>query len=259
MTRLANPTGASAKAMKKLGISITDSAGKVKPFATLMQDLRGKFSKLNDAQKAQMASTIFGQEAMSGMLAVVNSSDEEFNKMTDAIKNCDGQTQKMADTMDGGLGGAIASVKSAWEGFLIKLGSVQDGLLVGTFNLLALAIRGLSPVIDGISFAFQTLFNVIKNNPIIQAFIEPMKIFKQSLNEGISISESFHEAFMDLFPNGSLMVSQFIGAIEFGLKGLIALAKGNVEEARDMFYTIFPDDIQNMLKVDKIMLSLIHI
>lgn len=253
MTRLANPTGESAKAMKKLGISITDSSGKVKPFSTLMQDLRGKFSKLNDAQKAQMASTIFGQEAMSGMLAVVNSSDAEFNKMTNAIKNCDGQTQKMADTMDGGLGGAIASVKSAWEGFLIKLGSIQDGVLVAAFNGLALAIRGLSPILDAVSFAFQTLFNIIKNNPIIQGFVAPFNVMIEKLHSGISISESFHEAFMDLFPNGSLMVSQFIGAIEFGLKGLIALAQGNVEEARDMFYTIFPDDIENMLQVDKIM------
>lgn len=253
MTRLANPTGASAKAMKKLGISITDSSGKVKPFATLMQDLRGKFSKLNDAQKAQMASTIFGQEAMSGMLAVVNSSDEEFNKMTDAIKNCDGQTQKMADTMDGGLGGAIASVKSAWEGFLIKLGSVQDGLLVGAFNLLALAIRGLSPVIDGISFAFQTLFNIIKNNPIIQGFVAPFKVMIEHLQNGMSVCGSFYQAFMNLFPDGSILVSDFIGAIEFGLKGLVALAKGNVEEARDWFYSIFPDDVENMLQVDKIM------
>lgn len=251
--RLANPTGASAKAMKKLGISITDSAGKVKPFATLMQDLRGKFSKLNDAQKAQMASTIFGQEAMSGMLAVVNSSDEEFNKMTDAIKNCDGQTQKMADTMDGGVGGAIASVKSAWEGFLIKLGSVQDGLLVGAFNLLALAIRGLSPVIDGISFAFQTLFNIIKNNPIIQGFVAPFKVMIEHLQNGMSVCGSFYQAFMNLFPDGSILVSDFIGAIEFGLKGLVALAKGNVEEARDWFYSIFPDDVENMLQVDKIM------
>ena len=251
--RLANPTGESAKAMKKLGISITDSSGKVKPFATLMQDLRGKFSKLNDAQKAQMASTIFGQEAMSGMLAVVNSSDEEFNKMTNAIKNCDGQTQKMADTMDGGLGGAIASVKSAWEGFLIKLGSVQDGLLVGAFNLLALAIRGLSPVIDGISFAFQTLFNIIKNNPIIQGFVAPFKVMIEHLQNGMSVCGSFYQAFMDLFPDGSILVSDFIGAIEFGLKGLVALAKGNVEEARDWFYSIFPDDVENMLQVDKIM------
>lgn len=253
MTRLANPTGESAKAMKKLGISITDSSGKVKPFATLMQDLRGKFSKLNDAQKAQMASTIFGQEAMSGMLAVVNSSDEEFNKMTNAIKNCDGQTQKMADTMDGGLGGAIASVKSAWEGFLIKLGSVQDGLLVGAFNLLALAIRGLSPVIDGISFAFQTLFNIIKNNPIIQGFVAPFKVMIEHLQNGMSVCGSFYQAFMNLFPDGSILVSDFIGAIEFGLKGLVALAKGNVEEARDWFYSIFPDDVENMLQVDKIM------
>lgn len=251
--RLANPTGDSAKAMKKLGIAITDSSGKVKPFTTLMQELRQKFSKLTDAQKAQMASTIFGQEAMSGMLAVVNSSDAEFNKMTNAIKNCDGQTQKMADTMDGGLGGAIASVKSAWEGFLIKLGSMQDGVLVAAFNGLALAIRGLNPVLDAVSFAFQTLFSIIKNNPIIQGFVAPFNVMVEKLHSGISVSESFHEAFIDLFPNGSLMVSQFIGAIEFGLKGLIALAKGNVEEARDMFYTIFPDDVENMLQVDKIM------
>ncbi|EDS79174.1 phage tail tape measure protein [Clostridium perfringens] len=251
--RLANPTGESAKAMKKLGISITDSTGKVKPFLPLMQELRSKFSKLTDAQKAQMASTIFGQEAMSGMLAVVNSSDEEFNKMTNAIKNCDGQTQKMADTMDGGLGGAIASVKSAWEGFLIKLGSVQDGLLVGAFNLLALAIRGLSPVIDGISFAFQTLFNIIKNNPIIQGFVAPFKVMIEHLQNGMSVCGSFYQAFMNLFPDGSILVSDFIGAIEFGLKGLVALAKGNVEEARDWFYSIFPDDVENMLQVDKIM------
>lgn len=164
MTRLANPTGESAKAMKKLGISITDSSGKVKPFATLMQDLRGKFSKLNDAQKAQMASTIFGQEAMSGMLAVVNSSDEEFNKMTNAIKNCDGQTQKMADTMDGGLGGAIASVKSAWEGFLIKLGNIQDGALVDVFNGLAHVLQELPDKIEYISNKFKEFNNFLKEH-----------------------------------------------------------------------------------------------
>ncbi|RXM53939.1 phage tail tape measure protein, partial [Clostridium tetani] len=151
MTRLANPTGDSAKAMKQLGVSLTDSTGKVKPFTTLMQDLRGKFSKLTDAQKAQYASTIFGQEAMSGMLAVVNSSDEEFNKMTKAIAESDGQTQKMADTMDGGLGGALASVSSAWEWLLIKLGNMQDGLLVDTFNGLAKVLQGIPNEIEYIS------------------------------------------------------------------------------------------------------------
>ncbi|ABK61912.1 phage tail tape measure protein [Clostridium novyi] len=164
MTRLANPTGKSAKAMKKLGISITDSSGKVKPFAILMQELRGKFSKLNEAQKAQMASTIFGQEAMSGMLAVVNSSDEDFNKMTKAISNCDGQTQKMADTMDGGLGGAIAGVKSAFEGLLIKLGGMQEGILVDGFRKLAEVLQNLPSKIQSASNKINSFKNFLKDN-----------------------------------------------------------------------------------------------
>ncbi|WP_085829075.1 phage tail tape measure protein [Clostridium massiliodielmoense] len=164
MTRLANPTGKSAKAMKKLGISITDSSGKVKPFATLMQELRGKFSKLTEAQKAQMASTIFGQEAMSGMLAVVNSSDEEFNKMTKAIGNCNGQTQKMADTMDGGLGGAIAGVKSAWEGLLIKLGGMQEGILVDAFKKLAVVLQDLPAKIEKVNQKWQSFKKFVEEH-----------------------------------------------------------------------------------------------
>ncbi|GAB6149956.1 phage tail tape measure protein [Clostridium novyi] len=164
MTRLANPTGASAKAMKKLGVSLTDSSGKVKPFITLIKELRQKFSKLTDSQKAQMASTIFGQEAMSGMLAVVNSSDEEFNKMTKAIGNCDGQTQKMADTMDGGLGGAIAGVKSAFEGLLIKLGGMQEGILVDGFRKLAEVLQNLPSKIQSASNKINSFKNFLKDN-----------------------------------------------------------------------------------------------
>lgn len=164
MTRLANPTGDSAKAMKQLGISITDSTGKVKPFSTLMQELRGKFSKLNDAQKAQYASTIFGQEAMSGMLAIVNSSDEEFNKMTKAIAQSNGKTQEMANTMNGGLGGAIANVKSAWEGLLIKLGSMQDGFLVDAFNGLAKVLQALPNEIQYVSNKFKEFTNFLKEH-----------------------------------------------------------------------------------------------
>ncbi|KOC33901.1 phage tail tape measure protein [Clostridium botulinum] len=183
-TKLANPTGASAKAMKKLGIALTDSTGKVKPFTTLMQELRGKFSKLTDAQKAQMASTIFGQEAMSGMLAVVNSSDEEFNKMTKAIGNCDGQTKKMADTMDGGLGGAIAGVKSAFEGLLIKLGGMQEGILVDGFRKLAEILQNLPAKIQNVSNKINSFKNFLKNN---ETTIKAVIIALSVLSTGILV------------------------------------------------------------------------
>lgn len=167
LTRLANPTGDSAKKMKELGISLTDSTGKVKPFTTLMQELRGRFSKLSDAQKAQYASTIFGQEAMSGMLAVVNATPEEFNKMTKAVTESNGQTQKMADTMDGGLGGAIAGVKSAWEGLLIKLGSMQDGILVDAFKKLAEVLQALPNEIEYVSNKIKELTTFYKEHETI--------------------------------------------------------------------------------------------
>ncbi|KEH93220.1 phage tail tape measure protein [Clostridium botulinum] len=180
-TKLANPTGASAKAMKKLGIALTDSTGKVKPFTTLMQELRGKFSKLTDAQKAQMASTIFGQEAMSGMLAIVNSSDEEFNKMAKAIGNCDGQTQKMANTMDGGLGGAIAGVKSAFEGLLIKLGGMQEGILVDGFRKLAEVLQNLPSKIQIVSNKFKQFNDFLKKH---KTMLKTLGVFFSVLMSG---------------------------------------------------------------------------
>ncbi|NEZ46496.1 phage tail tape measure protein [Clostridium niameyense] len=164
LTRLSNPAGDSAKKMKELGISMTDSTGKVKPFSTLMQELRGKFSKLSDAQKAQYASTIFGQEAMSGMLAIINASPEEFNKMTNAIEGSKGKTQEMADTMDGGLGGAIAGVKSAFEGLLIKLGGMQEGILVDAFRKLAEVLQNLPTKIENISNKIKQFKNFLKDN-----------------------------------------------------------------------------------------------
>ncbi|NFP92417.1 phage tail tape measure protein [Clostridium sporogenes] len=184
LTKLANPTGDSAKLMKELGISITDSTGKVKPFNTLMQELRGRFSKLSDAQKAQYASTIFGQEAMSGMLAVVNSSDEEFNKMTKAIAESSGQTQKMADTMDGGLGGALANVQSAWEGLLIKLGEMQDGPLVDGLNGLAKILQGLPNEIQYVSNKIGEFTQFFKNN---ETAIKAVGIVLGVLGTGILI------------------------------------------------------------------------
>ncbi|RXI62108.1 phage tail tape measure protein [Clostridium tetani] len=165
--RLNNPVGQGAKDIKKLGISMTDASGKVKPFNELLVHLRDKFSTLGDAQKAQYISTIFGTEAVAGMTAVLNASQEKFDDLTESINNSNGITQKMADTMDGGLGGALASVSSAWEGLLIKLGKMQDGLLVDTFNGLAKVLQGIPNEIEYISNKIQELTQFYRDHKAI--------------------------------------------------------------------------------------------
>lgn len=119
-SRLSKPTKEVQSAMSELGISMTDSSGKIKPLNALMQDFRQSFGKLTDAQKPTYAAMIAGQEAMSGLLAIVNASDSDFEKLSGAIANADGTAQDMADTMQDNLKGNLTILASAAEGLAIS-------------------------------------------------------------------------------------------------------------------------------------------
>lgn len=120
-TNLVKPTDAMAQAMEDLGISMTDAEGKTKSLDALMGDLRQSFSGLSEAQKAQYAATLAGQEGMSGLLAIVNASDADFNALKTSIYNADGAAEQMADTMNDNLKGSLTIAGSALEGFGIAI------------------------------------------------------------------------------------------------------------------------------------------
>lgn len=124
LTRLVKPTGDMAEIMKDYGMSITNSDGSMKTLAEVMDMLRGKLGGLDEATQAQIANTLFGQEAMSGMLAIINASEGDYNKLTDAINNADGTAAQMAETMNDNLAGKIKKLQSALEGVAIQLGQV---------------------------------------------------------------------------------------------------------------------------------------
>lgn len=121
LTNLAKPSDQIKGYMDELGISLTDTAGNVKPLNKLLVEMRQKFAKLTDAQKAEYAAGIAGKEAMSGLLAVVNSGDTDFAKLTKAISQSDGTAKRMADTMNKNLKGQLTLLGSAAEGAGIAL------------------------------------------------------------------------------------------------------------------------------------------
>lgn len=125
LSRLAKPTEEVNNAFSELGISaseaLTNADGSMKPLSETIEILRGRMSGLDEATKASVASGIAGTEAMSGLLAIVNSSDADFEKLTESIANADGTAQRMAETMEDNLEGAITIMKSAVEGFGISL------------------------------------------------------------------------------------------------------------------------------------------
>lgn len=126
LTNLASPTDKMEKAMSELGISTTDANGQMKPLDQLMVEMRGSFSDLTEEQQAHYASTIFGKNAMSGMLAVMNASDEDFNKLSDNLNNATGAAEEMARVMNDNLQGDITLLKSAFEGVGIAMYEGMD-------------------------------------------------------------------------------------------------------------------------------------
>ena len=129
MTRLAKPTKETQGAMNKLSISLTDSEGNMKSLDTIMQDLREGFSGLSEEEKAATAAALGGQEAMSGLLAIVGASPEEYEKLQSAIANCDGTAERMAETMLDNLQGSLTILKSSLEGLGIEVyESMQEPL-----------------------------------------------------------------------------------------------------------------------------------
>lgn len=121
MSRMADPPEDAAKAMDALGLSLTDSEGNMKSLDEVMQDMRDAFSGLNASEKAAYASTIGGTEAMSGLLAIVNASDGDFNKLTESINNSTGACEEMASTMQDNVTGDLASLSSAFEGLQLNV------------------------------------------------------------------------------------------------------------------------------------------
>ena len=121
-TRMAKPTKESQAAMDALGLSLTDSEGNMKSFATVMDDMRKGFSGLTETQKAQYAAMLAGKTGMSGLLGIVNATQSDFDKLTQSIANSAGAAEEMYNVANDNLSGRLTVLKSTLESIAITMG-----------------------------------------------------------------------------------------------------------------------------------------
>lgn len=130
LTRMASPTKDSAAAMAKLGLSVTDSTGKMRPLRDILADIRAGFKKLTPAEQAQVAADLAGQEAMSGLLGIVNETDDKYDSLAESIDKSTGAAKKMADIRMDNLAGDLEYLSGDWDAFTMSLmkGNASNGL-----------------------------------------------------------------------------------------------------------------------------------
>ena len=103
---------------------------------TLMTSMYGAGA----AEKARLANMLAGKQGMTGLLAIVNSSEEDFNKLTSAIQNADGAAENMANTRLDNLQGDVKLAQSALEGLAIQVyedskGPMREGVQMFTKSI----------------------------------------------------------------------------------------------------------------------------
>lgn len=112
------------ESMAMLDDSLESGALTEEQYGKALDDLMGQAYGAEGALKAEAAATLAGKTGMSGLLAIVNSSEADYEKLTGAIQNCDGATQQMADTMLDNAGGSITIMKSALSDAAISISDV---------------------------------------------------------------------------------------------------------------------------------------
>lgn len=170
LSQMAKPSDKAESAMKKLGISLTKSNGEMKPFSELVQNLRKSFSGLSEAQQVQYAATIFGQEAMSGMLAIINASDEDIKKLTQSVNKCDGATQRMADTV-------LNNAKGDWTLFQSAVEGAQVALFTLNENAIRSVIQGMTSLVDRFNGASDASKQAALKLALVAAAMGPVMVF----------------------------------------------------------------------------------
>lgn len=188
LTNLAKPTKTVQAAMDRLGISLTDSSGKMKPMDTLLKELRKAFSNLSEAEKASEAASLAGQTGMSGLLAIVNASKKDFNKLTEAINNSAGAAEEMAKIKIDNLAGDTTLFQSATEGLGIEIYEQMNGGLRGAMQTITSEVGNVT--------------EYIRDNPFIEEFADDVKesiptLVRNFKDAGASIAE-FSEPFINI-------------------------------------------------------------
>lgn len=214
ITNMSAPTKQMKIAMDDLGISITNNDGTMKSLDEVLGILRTSFAGLTKDQQAAYAKAIFGKQAMSGMLAVINASTQDYNALKTAMYDCDGAAKQMADTMQDNLNGQITILKSGLEGAAI---SIYDEMQ--------------KPMTEGVKTIISTL-----NDPRIQSGIKTIgkqfgDMFSGVAQFAAKHAPEFIKGFQKMtnYLSGSSFKSTVKSGVElFGNVGKVALTIGKV-------------------------------
>lgn len=162
----------------KYVIQTTKADGSMVSFKETMIEMRKAFSQLTDAEKAANAEDIAGKTGMAGLLAIINASEADFNKLASAIDNSKDSAEEMSKIMLDNLWGQIELISGSIESMALRIS--QN--LTPYARKLADVIQSLTDKMDAMSD--EQVTNMMKMAGMI-ASIPPLILLYGKLVKGV--------------------------------------------------------------------------
>lgn len=221
---------------------------------TLGQDT---LNGVTEAEQAAAAAMLFGKEAMAGMLNVINATEADYNKLSEAIYGCEGRADSMAETMMDNTSGAIEQMNGAIETLAIMVGDK----LSPAIRAVAEFVAYLAEKASGMSDTAMTILVVIG---AIVAAMGPLLILIGNVLQSVGTIMQFAPqlgAAIGTVKTAILGLSGPIGIVIAVLASLVAgfgVLYATNEEFRDNVNVIWSKIKENISKIAKQLLSILE-
>ena len=123
-SRLSEPPKPAAEAIEALGLQVKDASGNFLGLQPIVEQLRGKILNLSNTEQVAYAKALAGEEAYSGLLALVKTAPEEYQALQNAMDSATGSSQAQFEVMKGTLKNSIDGMLGSLESLAINFGSV---------------------------------------------------------------------------------------------------------------------------------------
>jgi len=161
MLKLAAPSATAEKIFRKWKISLADDKGDLRDIADIFGDLEPQMKKLGTKKQAAILKEMFGQRGFAGAAIILQKGVKAFREYREVLRQANGTSKIMADTMRDNVAGSFKKVASAIEGVKIAIFEAEKGAFKDILDSMAKWIRGNEKIIAA---NFGGFFKTIRDN-----------------------------------------------------------------------------------------------
>ena len=230
---LQNPTDKAAAQLKTLGVNVYDAEGKMRGLDEIFGDLQKAMGGMTDEARDAALSEIFNKTDLAAVGAMLSNCGDRFDELSAEIENSQGVAENMADMMEGGIGGAFRSFKSAVEGLAISFGDTLAPMVQSVAEHITEYVRKFTEADEGTKKMVVTIGAVIAAaGPallILGKLISSVGTIATAISKGMTAVSGFASAigsFAGSLSLASVCMGALVAAVPIGIGLLVDWASG---------------------------------